>query len=707
MSTALASHTSPAPTPALAVLPDPAPGTLTGAVPEFRSEEDSLLWARMTPRSRSDWHFWNDDMRRISEAGRGTRGAIITRIARSRGLTTGAIRTKWDRYQREGWTALVNKSRTKTASEVPHATVEFFRTLCHGHQRRKTTASQAYRLLVARWKQWQKDPYPDSPHAIPGYTTPPPAQASTGLPAGWSKTRWIQRAPDTAARTLTALGPKAYSAYLPSIRTTRVGIAPGQIVFFDDEQQDLYVNFLDSNQAPLRPLAFHALDCGSGCNLFRNFKPQITLETGQRRALNQSDFYWFTIAFLTQVGYREDTGTLLVGELGTAAWAEPFRDALKSLTKGKVTFDTSGRFGDPAFRGSLFEGKSCGNSRFKAPIESGFKLIRDYVSILPGATGRNREEAMEETYGLQRYNKWCLDLMQTLPPERALLVRAPLLEWNQYVRLAHDIVEAINRRGEHDLEGWAESGYCVPLIRMGDQSIRLTADFMASADAMDLEFYARLVKAGRATPVRMSPREVWDQTTRGNAPFRRPRPWWIPGLMGIQHARPVKVTDKLEIQIIDREVDPEPMRWLASIENEFGLKSHLTRGQTYLAWLNPYDPSTLHIGDARKAHEGKWIGSCPLIPRHVRGDAEAIHRQIGYLLQETASERYDIERHVHRDLAARTAEKRWNQRLGDTSRPLTPAEHAAAARREEAAHALDTVATPATPKKPVIPDAFG
>jgi len=675
--------------------------------PALRDEGESLIWARLAAKGRKDCLLWEADMLLIDRAGHGTRGRIVAQIARTRDLTESAIRNKYDRWRKEGWTALVNRARYRPGGCVPHAAIEYYRGLCHGHQRTKTTATQAYRLLLARWKAWRKEGgLPGSDHAIPGYQTAPAPLRATGLPPGWSKEQWLRRAPDQYERSLTGIGPKNYSQFLPGIHTTRVGILPGQIVYFDDEQQDVYVNFLEGKQSLMRPLAFHALDCSSGCNLFRNFKPQLVLDNGSRRALNQEDFYWFTLAFLGKAGYRSDTGTMLVGELGTAAWGAPFRDALTKLTEGKVTFDASGRFGDPAFRGSLFEGKSTGNFRYKSPIESIFNLIRNYFALLPGPTGRNRDNAPEESAGLARYNAWCLDLVRNLPEERALLVRLPCLEWHQYTQLAHHIIEAINRRTDHQLEGWAKSGYSIPVITVADTEIRLTPDVMARSTPEQLAAFQALHAMGHGRQAAMSPHEVWERTDR--APFRFPRPWWAPALMGVKYARTVRVTPKLEIVIKDQEIDSDALIYLAEITDQRGHKMLLTREKSYLAWLNPYDIDSLQIGDATAGHEGEWLGTAPLMPRMAKLETENIHRQIGRLTQATAAERLAIERQSQTALAERTAAFRWNQRL-ENNKALTPEEHANEARTTDLTEALTAPApAPRAPKnKPILPDIFG
>lgn len=681
--------------------PDRTPATHQG-MPDLRTEEDALTWARLKPKAQSEALLWEQDMQEIDAAGHGTRGRILSKIARRRALTDSAVRNKYDRWKKEGWTALVNRARHRSGGCVPHAAIEYYKGLCHGHQRTKTTATQAFRLLEARWKLWRREGGgPGSDHAIPGYHTAPAPLRTTGLPPGWSKEQWLRRAPDHYERSLSGIGPKNYSSYLPGIHTTRVGILPGQIVYFDDEHQDVDVLYLGGKQGLMRPLAFHALDAGTGAFVFDNFKPQLVLANGSRRALNQEDFYWFTLAHLTKNGWRKDTGTVLIGELGTAAWGEPFRDALHKITGGQITFDTSGRFGDPAFRGALFEGASTGNFRYKAPIESAFNGLRNYFSLLPGPTGRNRDNAPEESTGIERYSKWAVKLVEELSEERAMLVRHHVLEWHQFTLLAHALIGIINRRTDHNLEGWAKCGYSIPVLRIGEVENPIGPEQMASITP---EQWGVLNQMGSVRMTAMSPWQAWE--ARETKAFRFPEAHWTPALMGIKYARQVRVTAKLEIIIHDQEIDSDPLIYLAEITDQRGHKMLLTREKTYLAWLNPYDTSAIQIGDNTKGHEGEWLGTAPLIPRHHKLETENIHRQIGRLRQATAAEQLAIERQSRNALAERTAAFRWNKRLQDPA-PLTPAEHADAAHQTDLTEALPMAKAPTSrPKKDILPDIF-
>lgn len=129
----------------LVCLPDPA---VSSDLTFLKSEEDSLVWGGLTDKVRAEVEQWIVDMGIIETSGRGGKGATISKIARGRGLTENAVRTKYDRWKSEGWKALINRSKCKPSRAVPEATITYYRGLCGMHDRVKTTASEAWRKLV-------------------------------------------------------------------------------------------------------------------------------------------------------------------------------------------------------------------------------------------------------------------------------------------------------------------------------------------------------------------------------------------------------------------------------------------------------------------------------------------------------------------------------------------------------------------------------
>lgn len=672
------------------------------------SEAEHAAWYGSAPAAKRDMESWQADMVAMRDAVGGLRGKVARRIATRRNVSLSSVQQKFYAWSKEGWMALLNKARVKPSAVLPATFVEFWRGLIDGHQRRKTTVKQAFRTLCAQLEKWERDGgHADSEYAIPGYLTPPRRTQTTRLPLGWSYDTLNKLKPSAAERTLRSIGTKAYSMHLPPTRASRIGMAVGEVIFFDDEQPDVYVNFVGTNRKAMRPLCFHALDFVSGKNVGMGARPQILGEEGRVKSLTLRQFEWFVVWQLMSRGYRADgTGTTLVGELGTAKFSDIFSNALRMATDGKVSTDASGRFGDPAFRGMLYEGQSTGNFRFKAPLESWFNLYRNNMSALPGATGRNRDEAPEESTGLIRANTWFLKQLEELSPERRSLLVSPILEWGAFVSLSTDLIRRINDRRDHSIKDYAALNFTVPLLNMDGREFPLLPDRLLAMSEPERAKLEILTASGHARISNMSPSEVWAQHAAG---FRKLRGWHVPALMAEDSARIIKVTKQFELVVDDQDLGSDPLAYIATAAiDQHGRKICLDRGEEYLCYLNPYDAGTMQVCEASGSRRGAWIGEVALNPVHSRVDQKGIWETYQAIRTATAPERSDIERRAQLETQRRTADNRWNQRVADTSKPLTPGEKRTAATRTAAEEALRTTPAPA-PKpaaKKLLPNIF-
>ncbi len=672
----------------------PAPGS--GTV-EDQAEFSALSRAEQDRVRR--WQLHLDECRR---AAHGTRGRLMATIARREDCSLQTVRGKYDRWLAEGWRALINRS-VHRAPTVPAATVQFMTGLVESHQR-GTVVRQAHRTLLARLDAWEADGgLPSSQHAIPGYHSAPRRNRSTGLPPGWDYTnmaKLVKRWREDAAR---KQGPKAHASTLPSVLGSRLGCAVGQILFFDDEVAELYVNFTGNN-GPMRPLGFHCLDFVSGCNIHRGFKPVIQDGNSRRTVASQltkADFDWFLLSVLTRYGYNPHTGTTLVGEMGTAAASTGLVSRLHDTFGGKVQWDHSGRYGEP-LRGMIYEGQSCGNFRYKAPIESWFNILRNHGSALPGNAGRNRDMAPEENHGLLRENARYLRLLEQLPPERRALLRpeGDIFHWDQFCQVMNDLIELINRRTDHSLGQWDKMGFLQ--LAMFDSMAPTLIERVREDENL-----LRAMAAADPRLRRLSPREVWDR----HAPrqLRPLTPMQIVTLMGMEAAREVKVNAQHDIVIQDREIDSEPLHYTAlHCVNALGDHLTLRPGETYLAFLNPYAPHEIHLCRATATLRGSYLGTCHRREATSRADAEGLISQYGQLQSAVTPLRHDIEHRAAPEISRRQAIRSHNRRVEDLTRPLTPAEKAAAASRHAltGAFAPEPGETAALPPPPPAADPF-
>jgi len=631
--------------------------------------DDAHELATLGEAARADLAGWLEDVKTIASAGHGTQGRVLASVSRRRGLSPSAVRQRFDRWQRDGWQGLINRRSTRGGA-IPQAAVQHWLTLCESQQRRRTTVKQAWRLLTAQLDAWDRDGGDaGSQYAIPGYTTSPRRLHSTGLPAGWHYATLAKLAKRQAERIARSLGGKAFSATLPSVRASREGCAVGQFLFFDDEQLDVYVNTV-GNKTASRPLAFHCLDFVSGCNIARGFRPTMLRADGTKDQLKQVEFDWFMLHILTNIGWNEQSGTVLCGEMGTAALSGWMQDALPRVFGDRVHWDHSGRMGAP-LRGMVYEGQSSGNFRFKAPLESWFNLERNYMAALPGATGRNRDEKPEETYGLLRNCAAYLRLLETLPLERRMLLRSPVLEWGQFSRLANALVELINRRTDHTLGQWEKCGFVRAEI-LDSMEPALAARLLTDPAAL-----AAVMGAGGGTIRRMSPREVWDQHSPR---LTKLKPWQVPLLMPLDAARPVKVSADRVIRLRDQEIDSEDMEFLAThcITKE-GHHLSLRPGDEFLAYLNPYSPSEIQLCEVIGSRRGAWLGTCAILPRISRALTDDLMEQFGRIRGAAQPVLDDIAARSRAESRRRIEDRAVNRRVADLTKPLTPGEHERAA----------------------------
>jgi hypothetical protein len=386
----------------------------------------------------------------------------------------------------------------------------------------------------------------------------------------------------------------------------------------------------------MRPLAFNALEALTGSGYAMGLKPQIwQSETAKRETLNSLDFFWFVMLVLTQYGYNSKRGTRMVMEHGAANVDKTgtFDEDIKRITGGAVTIDRSGIWRAPAFKAMLFEGKPSGNFRFKAPIETFFNKFRNWHSALPGATGLNPDRAPEESHGLLVYNERQLKLLDTLPPEIFLRLQRPLLEWEDFVRVANAINRAIDFDRHHSHEGWAKCGFT-------GQAYRLSLE---SDQWMSEEDYQRIPPEHRAAldhlvsqpgyfdSFKLSPGEVFAKLNAMGSPSKLTRlPMHTIPLLAPERAwEDITVRQSLEMEIDAQEIDSEPLRYIAKVRNASGYEIVLERGKTYKCLLNIFDPNTLWIAEADGSRKGAFIGVATRLYVPCKNDHAAILEQLG------------------------------------------------------------------------------
>lgn len=575
-----------------------------------------------------------------------------TRLAasmRRRGWSAQRLRSKYyeylsgtSDYPAGDWRICLNKAAApidrdelETAVGRRMAFVEFWRTL--GENFHQDWAA-AHDELLKIWKT-SHDSLGKRYTVIPGYSTWPQADAWLGHPVGWSYANLMRWQSDPYDQAAARIGHAKASQFRLPVLTTRVGLEFGQYLEFDDHEFNQRTLF---QRRPMRPLGFGCVEVLSACICHVGLKPTLwDFEAQVKRKLVEREFMWFVVSVLTTAGYRNDIGTVLIVERGTAAIRAEFEERLRRVTNDKVTAFVGGRFGKAA-HGGQFEGRSKGNYRTKALVEGSWALIDNQTAMLPAQTGRGRDDAPEgfsPQAGAEQYTGRILKAADAalregrLTEEQAAQLQFPYPLYQQWTKYALDAFARVNEDCNHDLRDWEKLGFEQPVWRLPEVSAVASpcglpqwlpwSAFLALPEAQRsvvksmLDADASLLKTHR-----MSRQQVFNQHRK----LLTPLPWeLVPGLVGPENALsdPVEVKGGL-LSFRCAEIDPDPIEFYAR-DHKAPSNAFLPNGSKFTCYVNPYAPTHLVACDAA----GKVVAVCPRYIRACRSDEHAIEKLMG------------------------------------------------------------------------------
>ena len=555
---------------------------------------DLTEFLRLPAEVQADIERWLNELACVTKPGIQKR---LAAVAARMGVSLATARRKHDDWRRDGsWRALVNRAKVPEARGLDDEFIAYWQSLCQQYQRK---SKPAHREFIRQFRAGVP---------IPGIDVTVSRQT---LPPGLSYDNLIRYNPTKFELTASRIGRGAADDYRPKVFTTRVGLAVGQRYIFDDMWHDFKVVTVGQRRA-MRLLQLHAHDLFSGCQFARGIKPRMEDEaTGKSVNLTEKEMIFLVAHCLSEYGFHPDGCTLMV-EHGTAAIREELERVLFEITAGRVTVERSGIDGASSFAGQ-YAGRGKGNFRFKAALESLGNLIHNETSDLlqfPGQTGSNsRLNAPEEMAGRDKHTDALLKAIAALPAERAMKLRLPYLEVNQARWLVDEVMERINNRKEHELEGWLEAGLTTLDFELPDIGIISAQKFLA----MPADKQAAIQAIATPLARKMSPREVFDA---GRPRLIRLRPEQTALLLRDVAGQEVTVGKDHLISFDDESISPNPLRYLAH---------HFAPGDKFTAVVNPLSPNSAHLFDAR----GAWVGLVSAWQTVRRDDIEGLHRQMG------------------------------------------------------------------------------
>ncbi|MCA1659010.1 MAG: hypothetical protein LC642_00490, partial [Verrucomicrobiaceae bacterium] len=374
--------------------------------------------------------------------------AKLAKIAAKFGVSHKTAIKKFYRFQRQGLAGLVDRRAAGSdfwesgkEARLSVADQETLRTYCESNQRGNEAAIRKMR------EDW----------LVGKITTDAPLDVETGYPRGWSERTLARYAPNELERAAARQGRSATDSKRSLVYTTRRYLYVGQYYLFDDIWHDHYVRLLDTRQTG-RPLEFHGLDLASAYKMCWGMRLRREVPDGKggtkMESLKVEDFRFLLAGFLLSHGYNP-RGTTIVVEHATTAIDEKTERILSIASNGAIKVERGGMQGAAVHAGQ-YAGRSKGNFRIKAPLESLGNPIHNEMGFLAGQAGKDRQHAPEQLHGLLKHNDALLWAMDQLPPERLQWIQWDLCTLQQFQIVAAEIYARLNARTKHRLEGWDE-----------------------------------------------------------------------------------------------------------------------------------------------------------------------------------------------------------------------------------------------------------
>ncbi len=617
-----------------------------------------------------------------------TKGQIRKAQARAMNVGESTISLWVKLYEKHGFRGLIDGRKAASGSRtmLPDVTKQWIKDQILNMQR-EDAVQEVHRTTIAQWNLWRRTGDPTK--AIPGFLVPP-RDAGKGEPAGFSIENFRKCKPTSYAKSLASQGTISAYRSLPSILSTCIGTRYLEYVFFDDEKPDVHVRVANPDKPVAVPLCFHALD-----RLTRYpFPPHIRLrwfdaDSGTNKHLTRKEFVFYVINLLCTEGYRNDErGTCFVQEHGTAkVWSNKelrtpdgfhsFEDAMKSITARDgnpgARLDSSGIFNKAAFQELIYGPQASGNPRFKAPIESSFRLWRVYSQHLRGQTGRNIEMAPEETYGLTKYEEQIIRSASGLSDQFKTNLLSNFLTAPEFGISAELIRQALASRDDHKFEGWYESGFCELVWRWEQDPVGMwrSREELAqlAIDAPHLHEHALIQQRKNPALTHIIPWSpmIARESLRRDPQIRRLPISMVHLLIPTDWLKPATFNARNFIQVTEELLPGMDLQYLPELTTPSGRTEYLHKGDHILTLCNPLMPDTLLAYDQKHTFIGTLTRNVPL--GRDSDQIEDLYKQRGRIQQAYAA---PVRRASQEKAARRDAVRELNADLVSQAREVSP-----------------------------------
>lgn len=585
----------------------------TSAALPWVTPEQEHIWLSLSAAAKLRAEKLYEVAKAIHAAPHGTKGPLFAQYAAELGYKhVNGLMIPINKYLKtKNWYFLVDRRRDSTTwikstdNSLPHAFLDFCKLLVEENQR---CIKAAYDRLMQQLRDWRRG---DVTAAIPGYTTPPPNAAGCTHPAGWSLKTFYRNAPTEQELDAARYGRTAALKHSPAVLTTRKGGYPGMELQFDDMHQNIEALHGDKL---CRILEYGCIDFYSNFYLPPGLKPRVAVD-GKHKELNELEFALFAINILCTVGYSP-RGTTLMAENAKAVFRDGLAAKLSRWSNTLLKTTAGAMSGRPVISGGYAE-RAKGSANAKA-LKEGFGVIyQNRVADLPGQLGMNPEHMPAYTHGMRRHTA---DLILAQSALSTPLI-TPHLTFDQAVRGIYHIVNEINNRTDHNIEGWLEEGL-VTTEYLADPHNNIWLNIATLPKEQQAAFQIiAATSPHNFRPRKLSPAEVW---TPAKANFLKLSPAAEADCLYEYARREIAVTTGY-FEFQDKDIGLGKFRYRAQYQDHTGMTQYLPNDTGHHLVVNPFNPERAFIFTTK----GQYLGMTPRHHAAMRSDAEAIAKEQG------------------------------------------------------------------------------
>lgn len=545
--------------------------------------------------------------------------AWLTEVGESMGKSYATARRNYDALKASGWSWKVLLDCRKTTADaviLDGTGSQVFRAYLVtqvGRFKRKNVP--AFRKLRDDWRRREG--------IIPGYEGFP---GWPNMPIGWTDrnlARIVKAETNRARLASLRIGTSSKTnEFLPTVRTTRVGLHHGQVIQVDDVRHDNWVTLGKSGKY-VRVNELGALDLLSAHRFQWGCKPRRRRADKSYEDINGSDMRLFTAGLFHRWGYSPQ-GTMIMSEHATAKVDERIAKILYDATGGLIRVDYQPIEGKQAALTGFWNGTEGGNFRAKACLESLHNLIHNDLSALLMQTG-SPSSGLKGPVTTDRIIAYAESIMREVLkkcPARAHLLKLPGIDYHmQFIPFLMDYYHhGLAMRTDHEMEGWERLNYVVTEYT----ALPGSGQWMSQAEFLKLPEPSQLIigNAVRNDPQswskrrNLSPLEVWNQRPK----FLPIPPVTICDIIGEDMAREVTVRNGFA-EFEDQELSPDALIYTARYVTGPNRGREIPHGEKIKLFANPFEDGSAFVIDA----QGRYLGQLPLYKRFCAVNAAAFH----------------------------------------------------------------------------------